>query len=191
MRRRAARVAAGKRALAWAVVAGAALPGPAAARRAEARAPRVGAARAVVAARAPAAARGGGGGRGHGGGAGTGGGAGPAAGRRPARFAATGEMVMSLAGTWTFTPSGAAATTITVPGGGWVAQGFRSTNRSALSTHGDGPEPGTRPGHLPRVRRHQPSGHPDRRRHDGRDEHQTTSFTPSVFDVTERGAARG
>ena len=31
---------------------------------------------------------------------------------------------MSLAGTWTFTPSGAAATTIQVPGGGWLAQGF-------------------------------------------------------------------
>ena len=39
-------------------------------------------------------------------------------------------MVTSLAGTWTFTPSGAAATTITVPGGGWIAQGFRSTNEA-------------------------------------------------------------
>jgi hypothetical protein len=40
---------------------------------------------------------------------------------------ASGEKVVSLAGTWTFTPSGAAATTIDVPGGGWVAQGFRTS----------------------------------------------------------------
>ena len=76
---------------------------------------------------------------------------------------------MSLAGTWTFTPSGAAATTITVPGGGWVAQGFRSVNHRTLPAHGDGPGPGARPGDVPRVRRHQPSGHPDRRQHDGGD----------------------
>jgi hypothetical protein len=39
--------------------------------------------------------------------------------------APAGEMVVSVAGTWTFTPAGAAATTIDVPAGGWVAQGFR------------------------------------------------------------------
>ncbi len=38
---------------------------------------------------------------------------------------AAGQKITSLAGTWTFTPSGAAATTLEVPGGGWVAQGFK------------------------------------------------------------------
>ena len=40
-----------------------------------------------------------------------------------------GEQTSSLAGTWTFTPSGAAATTIQVPGGGWLAQGFHLNAR--------------------------------------------------------------
>ena len=39
----------------------------------------------------------------------------------------TGQKITSVAGTWTFTPSGAAATTIEVPGGGWLAQGFKTS----------------------------------------------------------------
>jgi hypothetical protein len=45
---------------------------------------------------------------------------------------ASGEQVVSIAGTWKFTPSGAAATTIAVPGGGWVAQGFSSNLAEAV-----------------------------------------------------------
>ena len=40
-------------------------------------------------------------------------------------------MVASIEGSWTFTPSGAAATTIQVPGGGWIAQGFARTVTTA------------------------------------------------------------
>ena len=40
---------------------------------------------------------------------------------------AAGQTITSVAGTWTFTPSGAAATTIEVPGGGWLAQGFKTS----------------------------------------------------------------
>src|SRR5215831_8092815 len=36
----------------------------------------------------------------------------------------SGEQTRSIEGEWTFTPSGAAPTTIEVPGGGWLAQGF-------------------------------------------------------------------
>ena len=36
-----------------------------------------------------------------------------------------GEQTASLEGAWTFTPAGGTATTILVPGGGWLAQGFR------------------------------------------------------------------
>src|SRR5436190_1266871 len=69
---------------------------------------------------------GGGGGRGGGSGAGAGGSAGTGGSAATScPVSAAGEIVASLAGTWTFTPTGAAATTIDVPGGGWVAQGFR------------------------------------------------------------------
>ena len=90
-------------------------------------------------------------------------------------------MVVSLAGTWTFTPSGAAATTIEVPGGGWIAQGF----------------------HIDSARYERMVSVPDLGRAQatylelGAVNHQaalsvdgvavatnTTSFTPSVFDVT-------
>src|SRR5947207_11471972 len=40
----------------------------------------------------------------------------------------SGEQTVSLEGEWTFTPSGAASTTIDVPGGGWLAQGFHVTS---------------------------------------------------------------
>jgi glycosyl hydrolase family 2 len=36
--------------------------------------------------------------------------------------------VVSLAGTWDFTPAGGTATTIQVPGGGWAKQGFTQTS---------------------------------------------------------------
>jgi beta-galactosidase/beta-glucuronidase len=37
---------------------------------------------------------------------------------------------VDLAGTWTFTPLGQSATTITVPGGGWYKQGFTTVNEA-------------------------------------------------------------
>jgi len=111
------------------------------------------------------------------GGAGGGGGAGGAC---PA-IAATGETVTSLAGTWTFTPSGASATTITVPGGGWVAQGFRVASARYERT-----------ATVPNLGRPQATylelgavNHQATLSVDGTMvATNTTSFTPSVFDVT-------
>ncbi len=115
------------------------------------------------------------------GGAGSAGRGGTAGGSCPAQ-AATGEMVTSLAGTWTFTPSGAAATTITVPGGGWIAQGFRGTSsaRYELSAM------------VPNLGRPQATyvefgavNHQATLSVDGAMvATNTTSFTPSVFDVS-------
>jgi hypothetical protein len=113
---------------------------------------------------------------------GTSGGSGGTAGGACVAPAASGEMVTSLAGTWTFTPSGAAATTITVPGGGWIAQGFRGTSSARYE----------RTAAVPNL------GQPQATYLEfGAVNHQatlavdgtmvatnTTSFTPSVFDVS-------
>src|SRR5947209_7533703 len=40
---------------------------------------------------------------------------------------------VDLAGSWGFTPAGRAATTITVPGGGWSKQGFTDVNEATYS----------------------------------------------------------
>ncbi|MFI6929575.1 RICIN domain-containing protein [Streptomyces sp. NPDC050287] len=40
---------------------------------------------------------------------------------------------VDLAGTWSFTPKGRAATSITVPGGGWYKQGFTDVNEATYS----------------------------------------------------------
>ena len=95
---------------------------------------------------------------------------------------ATGEMVTSLAGTWTFTPSGAAATTITVPGGGWVAQGFRSTNEANYQRMATVPDLGRAQATYLEFGavNHQATLTVDSTMVGT----QTTSFTPSVFDVT-------
>ena len=93
----------------------------------------------------------------------------------------SGEQTVSLEGEWTFTPSGAAPTTIDVPGGGWLAQGFHVTAARyarTLTVPVLGPPQAT----LIEL---------------GAVNHQaalsidgtliatnTTSFTPSVFDVT-------
>ncbi len=42
--------------------------------------------------------------------------------------------VVDLSGTWTFTPLGAAATTIQVPGGGWYKQGFTTITQADYQT---------------------------------------------------------
>src|SRR5687767_2389705 len=40
---------------------------------------------------------------------------------------------VDLAGRWSFTPAGRAATTITVPGGGWYKQGFTDVSEATYS----------------------------------------------------------
>ena len=128
-----------------------------------------------------AAAPGGNGGSATGGKGGSAAGGNGGAGTCPAPTA-TGETVMSLAGTWTFTPSGAAATTINVPGGGWVAQGFRSVNQARYQRMATVPDLGRAQATYIEF---------------GAINHEatltvdstivgtkTTSFTPSVFDVT-------
>jgi len=118
-----------------------------------------------------------GGSGGSGGAAGTGG----SGGRSTCIAQANGEMIASLAGSWTFTPSGAAATTISVPGGGWLAQGFQTNTARYQRTAA-----------IPNL------GHPQATYIEfGAVNHQatlsidgntvatnTTSFTPSVFEVT-------
>jgi Beta-galactosidase/beta-glucuronidase len=91
-------------------------------------------------------------------------------------------MVMSLAGTWTFTPSGAAATTIAVPGGGWVAQGFRSTNEANYQRMAMVPNLGRAQATYLEFGaiNHQATLTVDSTMVGT----QTTSFTPSVWDVT-------
>jgi len=120
-----------------------------------------------------------------GGGSGGNGGAGGSA--SSCSVAPAGEMVVSVAGTWTFTPSGASATTIAVPGGGWIAQGFpRSVSAARYE----------RTVSIPDLGRPQATyvefgavNHEATLSVDGtKIATNTTSFTPSVFDVT--GAVR-
>jgi hypothetical protein len=92
-----------------------------------------------------------------------------------------GEETVSLAGTWTFTPAGGAATTIEVPGGGWLAQGFHVSSAHYA-----------RPLTVPSLGSPQATlielgavNHQATLSIDGAViATQTTSFTPSVFDVT-------
>src|SRR3712207_6873037 len=51
---------------------------------------------------------------------------------------------VDLAGTWSFTPSGRAATTITVPGGGWYKQGFTDVTEAVYSRSITVPDSGQR-----------------------------------------------
>src|SRR5690349_15699987 len=53
----------------------------------------------------------------------------------PAAAAAGAAAIASvdLAGTWSFTPAGRGATSITVPGGGWYKQGFTDVNEAVYS----------------------------------------------------------
>jgi hypothetical protein len=93
----------------------------------------------------------------------------------------SGEQTVSLEGQWTFTPANAAPTTIDVPGGGWLAQGFHVASARYARTL-TVPVLGPRQATLIEL---------------GAVNHQaalaidgaviatnTTSFTPSVFDVT-------
>ena len=89
---------------------------------------------------------------------------------------------VDLAGRWSFHPQGRQATTIAVPGGGWYKQGFTDVDAASYS----------REITVPRVRRRQVSrlelgavNHEATLYVDGRKVGtQTTSFTPSAFDLT-------
>jgi hypothetical protein len=96
-------------------------------------------------------------------------------------IAPAGETTVSIAGSWSFTPAGGAQTTIDVPGGGWLAQGFR-INQAHYEQMIDVPDLGRPQATLLEL---------------GAVNHQatltvdgavvgtnTTSFTPSVFDAT-------
>ncbi len=93
-----------------------------------------------------------------------------------------GEQAASIEGTWTFTPTGGAATTIVVPGGGWVAQGMGSITGGRYARQVTIPDLGQPQVTLVEL---------------GAVNHQATlavdgvtigtnitSFTPSVFDVS-------
>ncbi|HVY41042.1 MAG TPA: glycoside hydrolase family 2 TIM barrel-domain containing protein, partial [Polyangia bacterium] len=136
----------------------------------------------------PATGDGGTGGSGGRGGAGPGGrsgsggtGAGGAGGARSCVVAPAGEQVVSLAGSWTFTPAGGAATPIEVPGGGWVAQGFkvssaRYARQVTIPTLGSPQATLLELGAVNHQAALSIDGTPFAT--------NTTSFTPSVFDIT-------
>ena len=94
---------------------------------------------------------------------------------------AAGQTITSVAGTWTFTPSGAAATTIEVPGGGWVAQGFKTSaaRYERTVTVPDLGRPQAMYLELGAVN-HQATLTVDGKAVGT----NTTSFTPSLFDMT-------
>ncbi|MFG2049497.1 RICIN domain-containing protein [Micromonospora sp. NPDC048935] len=93
---------------------------------------------------------------------------------------------VDLSGTWNFTPAGRAATTITVPGGGWYKQGFTTVNEAVYSRSITVPDSG------------QPQStwiefgavnHQATLSVDGRVvATQTTAFTPSNFDISAYAA---
>ncbi|MCD9879953.1 RICIN domain-containing protein [Streptomyces guryensis] len=93
---------------------------------------------------------------------------------------------VDLAGTWSFTPKGRAATSITVPGGGWYKQGFTDVNEAVYSRTVTVPDTG------------QPQSawiefgavnHQATLSVDGQVvATKTTSFTPSNFDISPYAA---
>ncbi len=96
-----------------------------------------------------------------------------------------GEQVISLAGTWTFTPAGAPPTTIQVPGGGWVAQGFPNVSSARYARSVMIPALGSPQATLVEFGA---ANHRATLSIDGSAVGTNmTSYTPSVFDIT--GAA--
>ncbi|MET8091499.1 RICIN domain-containing protein [Micromonospora sp. NPDC005220] len=93
---------------------------------------------------------------------------------------------VDLNGTWSFTPSGRATTSIAVPGGGWYKQGFTDVNEAVYSRSITVPDSG------------QPQStwiefgavnHQATLSVDGRAvATQTTAFTPSNFDISSYAA---
>src|SRR3954467_10976019 len=93
----------------------------------------------------------------------------------------SGEQTVSLEGEWTFIPARAAPTTIEVPGGGWLAQGFHVASARYARTL-TVPVLGPRQATLIELGavNHEAALAID----DALIATNTTSFTPSVFDVT-------
>ncbi|HEV8562432.1 MAG TPA: RICIN domain-containing protein [Actinophytocola sp.] len=89
---------------------------------------------------------------------------------------------VDLSGTWSFTPAGRAATTITVPGGGWYKQGFTDVAEAVYSrsiTVPNSSQPQSAWIEFGAV------NHQATLSVDGRVvATQTTAFTPSNFDIT-------
>lgn len=89
---------------------------------------------------------------------------------------------VDLAGTWSFTPAGRAATSITVPGGGWYKQGFTDVNEATYSrtiTVPDSGQPQSTWIEFGAV------NHQATLSVDGQVvATKTTSFTPSSFDIS-------
>ncbi|WP_060904913.1 RICIN domain-containing protein [Streptomyces scabiei] len=89
---------------------------------------------------------------------------------------------VDLAGTWGFTPKGRSATSITVPGGGWYKQGFTDVNEATYTRTVTVPDTG-----QPQSVRIEfgAVNHQATLSVDGQVVGtQTTSFTPSNFDIS-------
>lgn len=88
----------------------------------------------------------------------------------------------SIAGTWDFTPSGGAKRTITVPGGGWPKQGITASS-GTYATQITIPDSGAAQSTLIEFGA---ANFQSTLSVDGKEvATNTTSFTPSVFDVTK------
>ena len=100
----------------------------------------------------------------------------------PAAPAAAGETVTSVADMWPFTPSGGSATVTAVTGGGWVAQGFGNVSSARYEQTLKIPDLG-RP--QATYLEFGAINHQATLAVDGKTiGTNTTSFTPSVFNVT-------
>ena len=98
------------------------------------------------------------------------------------RTSANSLTTVDLSGSWTFTPQGGSATTIQVPGGGWYKQGFTSVNEADYQRTITIPNTG-----QPQVTKiefgainYEASLYIN----NNLVATQRTSFTPSVFDIT-------
>jgi len=134
-----------------------------------------------------AGAGGGGGSGGTGGQSGVGGkmgsgGAGGSAGGQCAASTAADPSSTSIAGTWDFTPAGGSKRTIQVPGGGWLKQGITATS-GTYATQITVPDSG---GAQTTLIEFGAANFQSTLSVDGKEVGtNTTSFTPSVFDVTK------
>jgi len=113
---------------------------------------------------------------------GTSGGVDASAGGSCAASTAADPTTTSIAGTWDFTPSGGAKRTITVPGGGWFKQGI-TTSSGTYATQITIPDSGAAQSTLIEFGA---ANFQSTLSVDGKEvATNTTSFTPSVFDVTK------
>jgi hypothetical protein len=113
---------------------------------------------------------------------GTSGGIDASAGGSCAVSTAADPTTTSIAGTWDFTPSGGAKRTITVPGGGWLKQGITASS-ATYATQITVPDSGAAQSTLIEFGA---ANFQSTLSVDGKEVGtNTTSFTPSVFDVTK------